>query len=325
MAVQLLSFTWAGRAFGESGVHLWGSERDILHGSESITLRLLNWISNNVYLNAYRMTPEHMRGFLALLNERRPKLIIAYAQSIYELAQFAEREQIAVAKQSAIVTSSEMLHPFMRAKVEQIFGCMIYDRYGCREVGDIASECQAHAGMHVFPWTNYVEIVDDQGMPVPAGVEGNILVTCLTNAAMPMIRYDIGDRGVLSSSSTCSCGRSGQILARVLGRDTDQIRRRDGTLIDEGYFSGFLSYKDWVRKYQIIQKDYDRIVYRIVKAEADYAPHELDEIVDGIRTLMGAECRVEFEFLDDIPASSSGKYRYTISEVPQHSEPATRH
>jgi phenylacetate-CoA ligase len=286
---------------------------------------LLNWISNNVYLNAYRMTPEHMRGFLALLNERRPKLIIAYAQSIYELAQFAEREQIAVAKQSAIVTSSEMLHPFMRAKVEQIFGCMIYDRYGCREVGDIASECQAHTGMHVFPWTNYVEIVDDQGMPVPAGVEGNILVTCLTNAAMPMIRYDIGDRGVLSSRSTCSCGRSGQILARVLGRDTDQIRRRDGTLIDEGYFSGFLSYKDWVRKYQIIQKDYDRIVYRIVKAEADYAPHELDEIVDGIRTLMGAECRVEFEFLDDIPASSSGKYRYTISEVPQHSEPATRH
>jgi phenylacetate-CoA ligase len=198
------------------------------------------------------MTPEKMSRYLQFLNTHPPKFIIAYVQSIYELAQFAISEHITVTPQEAIMTLAGTLYPFMREKIEAVFHCKIFNRYGSREVGDIACECEAHAGLHVFPWGNYIEIVDDEGHPVPNGVEGNILVTNLNNFAMPLIRYAIGDRGMLSLSDQCSCGRQGQILERLSGRNVDVFRKRDGTLIDGEYFTHLLYFKNWVQKFQVV-------------------------------------------------------------------------
>lgn len=317
MAVQMLSFNWAGRAFGEPAVRIWGLERDILQGSIGLKRKTLNWLTNDRYLNAFRMTPTRMRSFIDLLNSNPPKLIIAYAQAIYELSRFAEHEAIDIVPQSSILTSAGTLYSFMREKVEAVFGCLVFDRYGSREVGDIACECQAHAGLHVFPWTNYVEIVDDEGQPVPQGVEGKIIVTNMTNFAMPLIRYEIGDRGILAPREDCACGRRGQILERISGRSVDAFRTKDGTLIDGEYFTHLLYFRDWVHKFQVVQKEHSRLVFIIMKSESDPSANELDEIVDKTRAVMGSDCKVEFEWTADIPPSPSGKYRYTISEVQQ--------
>ena len=314
MAVQMLSFDWAGRAFGEPAVRVWGSERDVLQGSAGLKMKMLNYLTNDQYLNAFRMTPVNMRAFINELNARRPQLIIAYAQAIYELAKFAEREAISVVPQVAILTSAGTLHRFMREKIEAVFQCKVYDRYGSREVGDIASECNAHAGLHVFPWTNYVEVVDDDGQPVPNGVVGNILITSLINFAMPLIRYAIGDRGVLCASD-CACGRRGQMLQKVLGKSVDAFRAADGTLVDGEYFTHLLYFKEWVHKFQVIQKERSLVVFRIAPAGLSYRLQELDEIAEKTKVVMGTVCKIKFEFMDDIPPSATGKYRYTISEV----------
>jgi len=314
-AIKLLYSKLAGREIGELEVRLWGSERDIIHGSEKWPARFVNKLTNTIFLNAYRMTPERMRGFIALLNAKRPKLIVAYAEALYELAKFSEREGLEVAPQAAIITSAVTLHPFMRDTIEKVFQCKVFDRYGSREVGDIACERPGYEGLWVAPWGNYVEIVDSEGNRVPDGTEGEILVTLLTNFAMPLVRYRIGDRGVLSPARGSDGGRYGQVLAQVLGRDTDIFKTKDGVLVDSGYFEGLLYFKDWIRKYQVIQRSYSCIVYRIVRLGSDYQQAELDEIAAKTRLVMGDDCQVAFEFVDEIPASGSGKYRYTISEV----------
>jgi len=318
MAIQLLSFQWAGRELGEPALHIWGSVRDILQGSERWQMRILNRLSNDRYRNAFRMSPDTMRSVLQQINDERPKLIIAYVQALYELARFAEREQIPMAAQEAIVTSAGTLYPAMRAKIECVFGCPVFDRYGSREVGDIAGECDRHAGLHVFPFGNYVEIVDEDGEVVPAGVEGNIVVTNLNNYAMPLVRYVIGDRGVMAPAGVCACGRSGQILARVSGRSVDVFLKRDGTHVDGVYFFHMLRSRNWVRKFQIIQADYERVIFRVAP-EGDARPEELEEITRETRLVMGAGCQVDFEFVNDIAPSASGKFRFTISEV--HEQP----
>ena len=71
------------------------------------------------------------------------------------------------------------------------------------------------------PWGNFVEIVDDAGRPVPPGTEGNIVVTCLTNYAMPLLRYRLGDFAELGSD--CSCGRGLPVLKRILGRERNSV------------------------------------------------------------------------------------------------------
>ncbi len=314
-AIQLLSFRWAGREIGEPAVRVWGSERDILQGSMGVKMSLLNTLTNDTWLNAFRLTPASMCEFIDLLNANRPKLIIAYAQAIYELAQFAEKERIPVIPQKAILTSAGTLHPFMRQKIETIFQCKIFNRYGSREVGDIACECKAHAGLHVFPRGCFVEVVDDEGQPLPRGVEGEILVTSLANYAMPLIRYAIGDRGILSPDETCACGRNGLIFQKISGRNVDTFKKADGTLIDSEFFTHLLYFRDGVRKFQVIQKDYKAILFKIVKTSSEWPPEERQEIIQKTRHLMGNDCTVTFEFVDQIPPTNSGKYRYTISEV----------
>jgi len=317
MAIQFLSYDWAGRELGEPGVHLWGSWRDILSHNNNLSKRVLDRLTNDRFFNAFMMTPEKMRAYLDEINHNPPRLIIAYAQSIYELVRYAEREGIPMRPQIAIMTSAGTLHPFMREKIETAFQCKVFNRYGSREVGDIASECEAHCGLHVFPSGNYIEIVDDQGHPLPNGEEGNILVTNLYNYAMPLIRYSIGDRGVLSRSDSCACGRQGQILEKITGRNVEMFRKRDGTLVDGLFFNHFLYYKEWVLKFQVVQKDYERIVFKIQPTNKAYESWELEEIREKTRVVMGDECEVTFEFVDDIPPSRSGKFSYTISEIQQ--------
>ncbi len=311
-----LGLAWAGREFGEPVVSLWGSERD-LQGNMGLKMKTLNRLANITLLNAYHMTPERMQAYLDWLNAKRPKVIVAYAQAIYDLAVFAETTGAAVTPQKAIVASASTLHPFMREKIEKVFGCRVFDRYGCREVGSIACECPEHAGLHVFPWGNYVEVVDDEGQPLPPGAEGNILVTSLTNYAMPLIRYQIGDRGSLAPEGSCPCGRGGQILQRISGRLTDDFWTRAGRLVPGIYFVhmiGVALNTGTIRKFQLIQEDYERLRLILVKRDPK-TEVDLSSIRSAFEMVMGTDLQLEVTYADEILPSASGKYRYTISQV----------
>jgi len=316
-AISLLFSRLVGHEVGECVARLWGSERDIIEGSVGWRAQLLNWITNTVFLNAYRMTPDRMRHFIEVINRRQPKLIVAYADAMFELARFVERERLEITPPGAIITSAETLHPFMREKIEQIFRCQIFNRYGSREVGDIACERPGIEGFWVAPWGNYIEITNSRGDREPPGVEGEILVTSLTNYAMPLIRYQIGDWGALSPTSWDNCTARGQVLRSLLGRTSDIFRNSQGMVVESGYFEGLLYFKEWVRKFQIIQKSCSCLLFRIVRNEGVPPPSqaELDGIVAKTKLLMGQECEVIFEFTDDIPANSLGKYRYMMSDV----------
>jgi phenylacetate-CoA ligase len=315
-ALEDLGLYWAGREVGEPMVSLWGSERD-LQGNMGLKMRALNRLANTTLLNAYHMTPERMQAYLDWLNVKRPKVIVAYAQAIYDLAQFAENAGVAVTPQAAILTSASTLHPFMREKIEKVFGCRVFDRYGCREVGSIACECPHHAGLHVFPWGNYIEIVDEKGRPVPPGVEGNILVTSLTNYAMPLIRYQMGDRGSLAADANCPCGRNGQWLQRITGRLTDDFRTRAGRLVPGIYFVhmiGVALNTGTIKKFQVIQEDYEHLHLFLVKRDPEVEVN-LPAIRAAFELAMGAGLQLDVDYVEDIPPGPSGKYRYTISRV----------
>jgi phenylacetate-CoA ligase len=314
-AITYLHYWLVGHEIGERMVMLWGSERDILESSVRIKEKIKNSFWNIKWMNAFRMTPEKMKQYISLLDSSPPDLLLAYAQSIYELALFAERSGIRVASQRAIMTSAGTLYPFMREKIEEVFRCKVFNRYGSREAGPIACEHPGSGGLWVAPWGCYIEIVDEYGNPVPPGVEGDILVTSLINFAMPLIRYKIGDRGVLSPDSTTPSGLRGQILRKVSGRNVDMFKCRDGTLIDGEYFTHILYFRDWVRKFQFIQKDFDMVAVNMVKADGKVPDGDLEDITGKIQVLLGKGCRVEYSFVEDISPSPSGKYRYTISEV----------
>ena len=140
IALAWLAYRCMGYEYGDRKVWIWGSERDILQGSMGLRAKVGRWLENCRTLNAFRMTPEDMRRFLKTMDERPARLIIAYAQALYDLAQFAEAESIRVRPQSAATTSAGTLYPYMRKTIQRVFQCPVYNFYGSREVGLVATE-----------------------------------------------------------------------------------------------------------------------------------------------------------------------------------------
>lgn len=313
-AIAFLYSHLAGRDFGQPEILLWGSEREILDGGQGVGAWMHRWAANTQVVNAFRMTPETMRALIANLNRRPPLRLLAYAQAAFELAAFAEREALEVRPQHAVMTSAGTLYPFMREQIERVFGCRVFNMYGSREVNCIACEIPQCDGLWVAPWGVYVEVLDDAGGSAPEGTEGEIVVTLLTNYAMPLVRYRIGDRGALAPAGTGWQGDRAQVLLRVMGRTVDAFRLPDGTIIDGEYFTHLMYYRDWVSRFQVVQRGFAQILVRVVPRASIPTGSEA-EITAGIRAVMGAECRVAFDYCEDIEPSPSGKYRYTISEV----------
>jgi phenylacetate-CoA ligase len=260
------------------------------------------------------MDERDMAIYASLIGRKRPKVLEAYAQSAYELAQYVNCEGMHIDGVGAVITSAGNLLPHMRQEIRQAFRCQVFNRYGSREVGDIACERPDQLGLHVSLYTHLVEIIDSAGMPVQPGETGEIVVTCLSNFAMPLIRYRIGDRGV-PASATASPVPAFDRLEAVTGRTVDIFTTADGTRVDGEYFTHLLYYRKWVRKFQVVQKSHSQIVFKIVKSEVEPRQGALDEIATKTRAVMGDDCAVVFEFVDEIAPSHSGKYRYTVSEV----------
>ncbi len=313
LAGRFLYNSWTGKDIGESELKLWGSERDILAGKDTPQTRLRQWLFNTHLLNTYRMSKENMYRHIIRWNQIRPRLVWAYTDSMYRLSRFVETENLKVHSPTSIICTTAKLLPEMRQHIERTFGCKVFDQYGSREVGTVASECEKQQGLHIFTPLQKLEIFDSEGEAVKGENVGEIIITNLTNYSMPLIRYKIGDTGCFLSQR-CPCGRGFPLLKEISGRVFAHFVKKDGGVVHSQFFVGLFFFKPWVREFKVIQKEYDFIEV-LVALEKQADKNDIDVITDKIKQVMGEDCRVEFKFVDEVPPTASGKYIYTISEV----------
>jgi len=310
----LLVKSWRGADPFDSEIILWGAEKDIFKGKKSLGSHIRDFVSNRIILNTFSMTPEEMPPYIKKINRHKPKLIRAYVSSLYELARFAKENNIRVEQQHAVHAAAGTVYPFMRDLIEEVFQCRLFNHYGSREVGAVASECSAHDGMHIMMEHCFLEVVDHNGCPCRPGDEGDIVITTLSNYSMPLIRYKIGDRGILQPFGQCACGCNYPKLQHVTGRSTDVFKTKYGGTVDGEYFTHLFYFIDGIRQFQVIQKATDHLLVRIVK-QGDIADTALAEITGKIHLVMGKQCRVEFTYVKEIEKTKTGKVIYTLSEV----------
>jgi len=318
-AVKIMGDEWSGLEMGKRRAYVWGSVRDTLVGRETLRTQVGRWLRNELWLNSFRMSEERMEKFVRQINDYKPVQIIAFAENLYDLANFIEAKGLDAFSPKAVMTSAGVLYPHMRDKIQQVFRAPVFNRYGSREVGDIAFECDHHNGLHISSFTHFVEILREDGTPAEPGEYGEVVITLLTNYAMPLIRYRIGDLGVMSNE-VCTCGRGMPLLKDIIGRTTDIFINCRGDRIDGRMFIRMLMLKPFIKKFQVVQEHTDKIRIRIEPHEesADYYKlyaDELEELNRDTIAIMGGRCEVAFEFTDHIEATDSGKFRFTISKV----------
>jgi phenylacetate-CoA ligase len=295
-----------GKVPGEREVRIWGSERDFMGGKEKPIMRIRNFFFNRVDLNAFTMTEEKMRQYVEFINSYKPAWIEGYVTPIYEMAVFIERNGLSIHSPKGCLTSAGTLYPEMRKKIEKVFGCPVWNRYGGREVGDAAL---GEDDLRLSVWNQYFEVVRD-GKEIGPNKMGKVLMTTLNNYSMPLIRYDIGD---IANRST-----KWGYLNRIEGRESEVFRTREGKIVPGLLFIHFLGVvmnDGSIRKFQMVQKSYDEIEVKIIVADKEGFERSRDDIEQLINKAMGYKCKIVWSEVDDIPKLASGKYVYVMSQL----------
>jgi phenylacetate-CoA ligase len=113
----------------------------------------------------------------------------------------------------------------MREEIESRLGIVAINVFGLSEVigPGVAVECLEKQGMHIFEDHFIPEVIDPStNEPVPDGESGELVLTCITKEALPLIRYRTRDRTRLIREK-CACGRTSVRMERVVGRTDDMI------------------------------------------------------------------------------------------------------
>lgn len=318
-ALKILFDQWSGRKLVDRQIILWASERDLMVGHETWRTYMGRWLRNERWLNTHSMSQERIIEYVEQINRFAPVQLFAYAESLYEIARFIEERQLAVHRPTAIMTTASMLYPHMRETLERVFRAPVYNRYGSREIGAIACECEAHHGLHISPLTHYVEILRPDGTAAAPGERGELVITCLYNYAMPLIRYRIGDTAQWATGP-CSCGRHWPLLEEITGRVNDLFVNTRGELVDGRLFVILLGNQPIVHKFQVLQEVPERLQIAIIPKKgcdltAFSVQEQLTQIIAKCQQLMGEACQIQIQFVENIQPTSSGKYRFTISKV----------
>lgn len=301
---------WAGLRPGDWCAVLWGSIYDM--GTASIPP--VTWKQRLLYrtlmLNTSVVSKSDLDEYIALLRRYRPRRLKAYAQSAAMFARYCRDTGADDIRFDSIITSAEVLLPEARLLIEETFGGRVFNRYGCREVSMIASECEHHTGLHINADALIVEID-----PIPGGPpnSGRVLVTDLYNRSMPLIRYEIGDVARWENHEPCPCGRNLPRLASVEGRITDFLRLPDGKMVSGPSLTLVVAQIPEVRQVQFIQPNRGEIRLDVIPGNG-FGNHTVDELKRRLRPYLGEQVRFSVRSVESIASEVSGKYRFVKKE-----------
>jgi phenylacetate-CoA ligase len=114
-------------------------------------------------------------------------------------------------------------------RLEQRWNARLFSTYGITELAASLGECEAGCGGHLHPELLHVEILDEQGQPVPDGEVGEVTATTFGVEAMPLVRYRTGDYAALFREP-CRCGRATPRLGPIVGRKHHKLKLKGTTL-----------------------------------------------------------------------------------------------
>ena len=135
---------------GQRSALIWGAQRDLKAVQSFREHVIARYIERRWELDAFEMTQASMAGFTRQLEALQPAMIIGYANALLEYARYLnEHEPNHRIRLKGIISSAEKLSEETREIVQQAFRCKVLNRYGSREVGLIASECDRQEGLHV--------------------------------------------------------------------------------------------------------------------------------------------------------------------------------
>ena len=315
VAAKWRATRWWDVDIGDREAVVWGSPIEL--NSQDRIRALRDWSFRTTLLPAFEMSDRRLDDFVDFIATKRPAMLFGYPSALAKIARHAERRgrsMLGAGVKVAFVTS-ERCYDDQRDAIARVFGCRVANGYGGRDAGFIAHECPS-GGMHVTAEDVIVEVVDPQGLPVPAGTDGEIVVTHLASREFPFIRYRTGDVAALGTKR-CACGRGLPLLERIQGRTTDFVIAQDGTAMHGLALIYVIRDLTGIEAFKIVQET-KRLTRVLLVRGPEYPEANSARIRAGLKARLGEDVDVELAFVTRIEPEASGKYRYVVSRVVRH-------
>ncbi len=251
------------------------------------------------------------------IERQQPAYLLSHPTNLAALAQHCIEHGIRMPWLREARTRGEALPADLRELCREAWGIPVVDMYSSNECGYIALQCPQASHYHVMADSLLVEVIDDEGRNCAPGQIGRIVVSTLHNFAMPLIRYEIGDRAEVGEP--CACGRGLPVITRILGRARNMLLLANGKQFWPSFGLRGLSRELGIRQHQLVQKSFDRIEARlVVDVPLDAAQEQ--RLRRQLLSSVPAGFEVTFSYCTEIPRSAGGKYEDFISEVaaPRH-------
>lgn len=300
-----------GVQIGERAIRLWGAPTT---NDRRLRMAIADIATNRRTYSSFAFTEKDLLKYFAEAVRFAPVYAYGYASMLAEFARVVERAGVdgrTLPIRAAIATSEE-LSPAMREQFQRVFGVKVWNEYGCGEVGPISYECRAGSN-HVMIDNLYVEVVSPDGVEVPRGETGRLLITDLNNTAMPLIRYAVGDSVRLTTVS-CRCGRNTPVIASIVGREYDYVRTVEGTKYHGEFF--LYAFEDLaargstVERFQVVQDRVGHISVRLVGAHEALRMEVHRELKRRIPSL-----DISVNVVEQIERRASGKHAIIIQKA----------
>lgn len=298
---------WYGLDIGAKEAMLWGIPANRAN-------RLKMW-GRDLVLNRFRevqynLDPYVLERFYRDVIRKRPEYLFGYSSMVYEFALFLLERGLPATTLGlkGIICTAESIHDYQRATMESVFACNVISEYGAAETGIISYQCK-RGRHHVSDDCVLVEVLDDDGQPVPVGEVGKVTVTALHSFAAPIIRYQLGDLAILTNDR-CDCGVNLSLIDKIVGRTSGVIVTPQGKCFHSiALYYIMKAYADrfgGVRQFRVRQTHIDRLEFHIA-AGPEFGRESQLWLEREAREKFGAAMRSEFFIHDRLERSASGK------------------
>jgi phenylacetate-CoA ligase len=225
----------------------------------------------------------------------------------------AEKQGLKIPALRAIQTTSEPMPPAMRQRIERVFQCEVFDKYGSRETNIVSHESPTHDGMLIQSENVITEFLNNEGNACQPDETGKVVLTTLNNLSMPLIRYETSDLAAPLSGHSQN-GYGFPRMTAVSGRHQDLIYTPHGDYIDSYFFSYLFMQFQAIHWFQVIQYHMDALTIQIMAPEG-LSSGEIESILERIRHHTGYPFKIDLNFITAMPESPTGKFRLCISHI----------
>lgn len=252
----------------------------------------------------------------AILREHRPRVLIGYPIHLRELLRVMPEPELATLRRRLrmVMTESELLIDAHRDALASGYGVPVFDEYSTFETLHIYFEC-ARGGRHIAEDRVFVEVLDEDGRPVPDGTEGEIVCTAFHERAMPLLRYRLGDIGQINPDP-CRCGRRFRTMRLTHGRIYDHVVLPDGRRIFADRFLMVAHNQPGVSELFARQDAAGTVRVHVVPDGTVPVPDLLAQIRKVLESDAGGAFPLEVLTADRIPLSPGGKGKLVQSDYP---------